>query len=47
MQALPRAEHVVVRHAGHLVMLEHPDVVTEHLRDLVVRALRGRASSAG
>ncbi len=38
--ALPHAEHVVVRQAGHLVMLEHPDVVTGHLLDLVSRALR-------
>ncbi|MFC3689425.1 alpha/beta fold hydrolase [Aquipuribacter hungaricus] len=40
MQALPHAEHVVVRHAGHLVMLEHPDVVSGHVLDLVRRALR-------
>lgn len=40
VRALPHAEHVVVRQAGHLVMLEHPDVVTGHLLDLVTRALR-------
>lgn len=38
--AVPGAELVVVPRAGHLVMLEHPDVVTEHLADLVERALR-------
>jgi pimeloyl-ACP methyl ester carboxylesterase len=40
VQALPHAEHVVVRQAGHLVMLEHPDVVSGHLLDLVSRAMR-------
>ncbi|MGJ7440137.1 alpha/beta fold hydrolase [Aquipuribacter sp. MA13-6] len=40
VRALPHSEHVVVRHAGHLVMLEHPDVVTGHLLDLVSRAMR-------
>lgn len=37
---LPGAEHVVVRDSGHLVMLEHPGVVTAHLEDLLTRALR-------
>jgi len=43
VRELPGAEHVVVRDAGHLVMLEHPDVVTEHLEDLIERALRSAA----
>ncbi|WP_336920758.1 alpha/beta fold hydrolase [Aquipuribacter sp. SD81] len=46
VRALPRAEHVVVRQAGHLVMLEHPDVVTGHLLDLVTRALRAARAAA-
>jgi pimeloyl-ACP methyl ester carboxylesterase len=37
---LPAAEHVVVRRAGHLLMLEHPDVLTGHLVELVERAMR-------
>jgi pimeloyl-ACP methyl ester carboxylesterase len=37
---VPGAEHVVVRDAGHLVMLEHPDVVTGHVADLIQRSLR-------
>ncbi len=41
VRRLPGAEHVVVPHAGHLVMLEHPDVVTSHLAALLTRA--GRA----
>ena len=40
VRALPHAEHVVVRHGGHLVMLEHPDVVSGHILDLVSRAAR-------
>jgi pimeloyl-ACP methyl ester carboxylesterase len=37
---LPGAELVIVPDGGHLVMLEHPDVVNEHLRKLVERARR-------
>lgn len=37
---LPGAEHVVVHKAGHLVMLEHPGVVNEHVCDLIVRSWR-------
>lgn len=40
---VPGAEHVVVRDGGHLIMLEHPDVVTGHLVDLIGRALRSAA----
>ncbi|MFE0734098.1 alpha/beta fold hydrolase [Streptomyces sp. NPDC058855] len=35
---LPDAELVVVPDAGHLVMLEHPEVVNDRLADLLVRA---------
>ncbi len=35
--ALPRADYAVVRDAGHLVMLEHPEVVTPHLVALLHR----------
>lgn len=38
MRALPGAVYVVVRRAGHLVMLEYPMLVNEHLCDLVERA---------
>lgn len=41
---LPNAEHVVVRDGGHLIMLEHPDIVTGHLADLVERSLRSLAT---
>jgi len=36
--ALPDAELVLVPDAGHLVMLEHPEVVTDRLADLLVRS---------
>ncbi|MEU4997621.1 alpha/beta hydrolase [Streptomyces sp. NPDC021622] len=35
---LPEAEFVLVPDAGHLVMLEHPEVVTDRLADLLARA---------
>jgi pimeloyl-ACP methyl ester carboxylesterase len=35
--AVPGAEHVLVRGAGHLVMLEHPGVVTSRLERLLDR----------
>ncbi|HET9656588.1 MAG TPA: alpha/beta hydrolase [Kineosporiaceae bacterium] len=40
VRRLPGAEFVVVREGGHLLMLEHPDVVSGHLVELVERALR-------
>lgn len=39
--ALPHAEHVVVPRAGHLVLLETPDQVTERLLALVARSIGG------
>ncbi|MEZ7004512.1 alpha/beta fold hydrolase [Streptomyces sp. AD55] len=35
---LPEAESVLVPDAGHLVMLEHPELVTDRLADLLARA---------
>ncbi|QNS04621.1 alpha/beta fold hydrolase [Streptomyces xanthii] len=35
---LPGAEFVLVPDAGHLVMLEHPELVTDRLADLLARA---------
>ena len=37
---VPGAELVILADAGHMIMLEHYDVVTDLLRDLVGRALR-------
>lgn len=36
--ALPDAEYVVVRDAGHLLPLEHPEVVGQHLGELLADA---------
>lgn len=44
--ALPRADFAVVRDGGHLVMLEHPEVVTPHLVALLHR-VRERLASGG
>jgi pimeloyl-ACP methyl ester carboxylesterase len=37
-EALPEAEHVVVPDSGHMVILERPDEVNRHLRELIRRA---------
>jgi pimeloyl-ACP methyl ester carboxylesterase len=42
---LPGAEHVVVKDAGHLLMLEHPRIVTMHVIDLVQRSLETQGAS--
>ncbi len=39
------AEYLEVPDAGHMVMLEHPDLVTAHLRSLVARSTRGTAAA--
>jgi pimeloyl-ACP methyl ester carboxylesterase len=41
VQALPQADYVEIPDAGHMVMLEYPDLVSAHLRSLVARAVRG------
>lgn len=47
VRVLAHAEHVVVRDAGHNVMLEHPEVVTPHLLALLDRARRAVRQSSG
>jgi pimeloyl-ACP methyl ester carboxylesterase len=46
---LPDAELVIVPDGGHLVMLEHPETVTDRLADLLVRigAVPGAANVGG
>ena len=39
--ALPHADYVEIPDAGHMVMLEHPDLVTAHIRVLVARSVHG------
>lgn len=43
VRGVPGAEHVVVADAGHLLMLEHPWLVTEQLLGLIERARRALA----
>jgi pimeloyl-ACP methyl ester carboxylesterase len=45
LQALPHADYVEIPDAGHMVMLEYPDLVTAHLRALVARSVRGTAAA--
>ena len=44
VRLVPGAEHVVVEDAGHIVMLEHPDLVDEQLLELVERGMRAAAT---
>lgn len=43
VEGIPGAEHVVVTDAGHVIMLEHPDLLNAHLLALVDSAARARA----
>jgi len=38
VERLPGAEHVVVQDSGHLIMLEHPEVITGQILALIDRA---------
>ncbi|MDQ6897324.1 MAG: alpha/beta hydrolase, partial [Actinomycetota bacterium] len=38
VRALPGAQHVIVRDAGHVIMLEHPDLLNQQLDALADRA---------
>lgn len=40
VRLVPGAEHVVVNDCGHIILLEHPDVVSEQLLALLERAVR-------
>ncbi|MEU1170956.1 alpha/beta fold hydrolase [Streptomyces microflavus] len=44
---LPDAELILVPDAGHLVMLEHPETVTDRLADLLVRGGAVAAANVG
>jgi pimeloyl-ACP methyl ester carboxylesterase len=43
VRLIPGAEHVLVNDAGHIIMLEHGDVVSEQLLSLIGRAERAAA----
>jgi pimeloyl-ACP methyl ester carboxylesterase len=40
VRLVPGAEHVVINEAGHIIMLEHPEVITGLILSLVERGLR-------
>ena len=44
VRLIPGAEHVLVNDAGHIIMLEHPDTVSEQLLALIERGLRARSN---
>ena len=35
--AIPGSEHVVVENAGHMVMLEHADLINDELLELLAK----------
>ncbi len=43
LRRLPGAEHVIVEDAGHVIMLEHPQIVTQQILMLIQRAQRAQA----
>ena len=45
VEHIPGAEHVVVEEAGHLIQLEHPDLVNQQLLMLIDSALAARAGA--
>ncbi len=44
--AVPGAEHLVLRDAGHVIMLEHPDVLSQQLVALGEKAIRAAATGS-
>ncbi|MGB8382451.1 MAG: alpha/beta hydrolase [Dermatophilaceae bacterium] len=40
VEAIPGAEHILIRDAGHVIMLEHPDLLNDQLIGLLERAER-------
>jgi len=44
VRLIPGAEHILVNDAGHLIMLEHGDVVSEQILALITRAERDEAA---
>lgn len=46
VEAIPGAEHVFVKDAGHIIMLEHHELLSRELLDLITRAERSRDAEA-
>ena len=47
VERLPGAEHVIVQDSGHLIMLEHPEIVTAQVLALIHRAEADAAAGVG
>ncbi|WP_116114583.1 alpha/beta fold hydrolase [Austwickia chelonae] len=45
VRLLPGAEHIVIEDAGHVIMLEHPEILNEQILALLRRAERAGAPS--
>lgn len=45
IEAIPGSEHIVVNDAGHVIMLERPDLLNAHLIQLIDHAARARAEA--
>ena len=43
VRLVPGAEHVVIEEAGHIIMLEHPEVLNEQFAALIERGMRAAA----
>jgi pimeloyl-ACP methyl ester carboxylesterase len=43
VRLVPGAEHVVIEEAGHIIMLEHPEVLNEQFVALIERGMRAAA----
>ncbi|SDP35982.1 Pimeloyl-ACP methyl ester carboxylesterase [Pedococcus dokdonensis] len=43
VRLVPGAEHVVIEEAGHIIMLEHPEVLNEQFEALIDRGMRAAA----
>lgn len=47
VEAIPGAEHVFVTDAGHIIMLEYPELLTHELLQLIARGERSRGHDRG
>jgi pimeloyl-ACP methyl ester carboxylesterase len=43
VEGIPGAEHILVNDAGHVIMLEHADLLNTHLIQLIDQSARARA----
>ena len=46
VREIPGAEHLVIEEAGHIIMLEHAEVLDEQFAELIERGMRAAAAGA-